>query len=246
MKYFGVKNYERFQHHKKKGPPWVKLHATILHDIDFLRLTDAQRYQLMALFIVASETDNCIPDDRAWLVHRLSTRRLQLTPLFDAGFLCIKNKDLPDQPGATQRPNGTTEREREGEREREKKDTAAATRLPVDFVVPETWISWAEVERPDLDIRIECEQFCGYWWNANGKKALKRIWYSTFKNWIRRAKKESTNARSKQDAFDQGLIAAVGDHSAKAEGPLRDSGQRPGRVGVTDERLLGRPVDVPD
>jgi hypothetical protein len=212
MQYFGVKNYERFQHHKKKGPPWVKLHASILTDIDFLRLTDAQRYQLMALFIVASECDNCIPNDRPYLVHRLSTHRLQVDALISAGFLYSKTKDIPDQLGAAQRRDGTTETETETEREeRERVATLPAAKKGTRWdgrPVPKPWVDWAvgDLGMTPGAANEAALSFSDYWVGA--PKGVKLNWEGTWRNWCRKDVKDAKRGNGRDDAATRALLSA--------------------------------------
>ncbi len=66
MKTFSVKNFERFQHYKDRSPPWIKLYNELLDDYSFACLDDAAKFHLIAIWLLASRTDNRIPYDATW------------------------------------------------------------------------------------------------------------------------------------------------------------------------------------
>ena len=66
-RFFRVKNFERFQHYKKRCPPWIKLYYEILDDDAFISLPlEAQLYYLL-LLLIAGRRDNVIPLDSKYL-----------------------------------------------------------------------------------------------------------------------------------------------------------------------------------
>ena len=88
MEFLSVKNFEKFQHYHDRNPPWIKLYNSLLDDYLFAKLPDPQKYQLMALWLVASKTDNKIPNDTAWLKIELrATTLVNLDALIAGGWL---------------------------------------------------------------------------------------------------------------------------------------------------------------
>ena len=57
---YKIKNWEKFQHYKNRNPPWIKLHKSLLDDIEFLRLDVASRALAPLIWLLASEHDNGI------------------------------------------------------------------------------------------------------------------------------------------------------------------------------------------
>ena len=49
------KNWDGFQHYKKRSPPWIKLHNKLLDDYNFHRLQVASRALAPLLWLLASE-----------------------------------------------------------------------------------------------------------------------------------------------------------------------------------------------
>jgi hypothetical protein len=96
-----VKNWDRFQHYKSyKGtpPPWIKLHEKLLDDPGFNALPEAKRWQLVAIWLLASKSGGEIPDDRAFVARRTGARRLDLDSFVQLGWLervVVEPKDDP-------------------------------------------------------------------------------------------------------------------------------------------------------
>lgn len=91
MRHFQVKNFERFQHYKDRNPPWIKLYNELLDDYDFGRLQDASKMHLIAIWLLASRSDNRIPYDSEWVSRRINaTDPVDLDTLVKAGFIEIE------------------------------------------------------------------------------------------------------------------------------------------------------------
>lgn len=63
--------------------------------------------------------------------------------------------------------------------------TPNGSRLPPDWELPNDWETWAEHERPDLDIPLIAAQFKDFWIAKPGKDGRKLDWQATWRNWIR-------------------------------------------------------------
>ena len=58
-----IRNWSRWQSYPKgRGqPPWIKLHRKVMRDPNWVELTDAQRGQLVAIWLLAADHDGDIP-----------------------------------------------------------------------------------------------------------------------------------------------------------------------------------------
>lgn len=74
MKFFRIRNFDRFQHYADRRPPWIKLYRDLWDDPRFFSLSDGERYALISLFVVASQHDNKVPADTKWLKAKLLTK----------------------------------------------------------------------------------------------------------------------------------------------------------------------------
>jgi hypothetical protein len=93
MRTFSVKNFTKFQHYKDRSPPWIKLYNELLDDYEFGRLQDASKMHLIAIWLLASRSDNVLPYDPEWIARRINaTSKVNLDQLVEAGFI------VPNQP----------------------------------------------------------------------------------------------------------------------------------------------------
>lgn len=90
MKTFSVKNFDKFQHYKDRAPPWIKLYNELLDDYEFGRLQDASKMHLIAIWLLASRSENKIPYDPEWIARRINaTDMVDLDALARAGFIVV-------------------------------------------------------------------------------------------------------------------------------------------------------------
>lgn len=89
MQYLRIKNYDQYQHYKDRNPPWIKLYRCILNDYELRSVPIPSRLAYIYLLIIASETDNRIPNDYNFLSQRFGfeVNELIITPLIHSGFL---------------------------------------------------------------------------------------------------------------------------------------------------------------
>lgn len=90
VKYLKVKNWELYQHYTDRNPPWIKLHNSLLDDFDFMRLDDELKWQLIAIWLLASRTNNKIAYDETWIGMKIGIHTKPKIELFiSLGFLTI-------------------------------------------------------------------------------------------------------------------------------------------------------------
>lgn len=114
LKYFRVRNFERFQHYNDRRPPWIKLYRDILDDPRFFRLSEVERYILIGIFILASQHDNKLPLDQSWLKVKLLTKKsVPVEFLIDSEWLEWWEPTasvVPEQPASTDASTQQAER----------------------------------------------------------------------------------------------------------------------------------------
>ncbi len=94
MQFIRVIDFEKFQHYRDRKPPWIKLYRDLLSDDRLFELSEADRYQLVALFLLASQHDNRIPFKDGWLRKELGINRpISLQKLVDAGWITLLEQD---------------------------------------------------------------------------------------------------------------------------------------------------------
>jgi hypothetical protein len=119
---FHVTNFDKHQHYRDRTPPWIKLYNELLDDYRFGKLPDHAKAHLVAIWLLASRSDNCLPLDGEWVARRINaTEPVDLQVLLDAGFLKADD-GAASKPLAKRKRNACPEREGETEREAEQKD----------------------------------------------------------------------------------------------------------------------------
>jgi len=92
--YLRVKDLSKWQHYKRRNPPWIKLYNTIFNDYRFSKLRDETKYHLIAIWSFASVMDNKLPNDSEWISTRIGANlTVDLTELTEAGFVEIVRND---------------------------------------------------------------------------------------------------------------------------------------------------------
>ena len=189
MQMLRVKNWERFQHYKKRNPPWIKLHREIFASEDWTMLADASKLLMVVCMVVASRNCGTIPNNPAYL-RRVAylDKEPNLKPLLDCGFLEIMQAYASAKLdyASTLQANACPERETEGEREKESKKAPKSPakkpqRIPDDWTLSGEDIVAAKAKHPNLDIPTEIEKFRAHHMNKgrpglNWRQAFMVTW----------------------------------------------------------------------
>lgn len=94
----------------------------------------------------------------------------------------------------------------------ENEDTAPSaksprgTALPKDWTLPDDWKTWAEKERPDVDVVTVSESFRDFWIAKPGKDGRKADWQATWRNWVRNQRAQPMRRAEPQQASSVGAF----------------------------------------
>jgi len=230
------KNWAVFQHYKDRCPPWIKLHRDLLNDRVFMCLPLASKALAPLLWLLASESkDGTFDGSLDELVFRLhiTPKDYQdgVKPLIDKGFFIVASGVLAEcKQDAIPETEG--EGETETKRETEKKTSNRGSRLPVDFVLDEEWISFCKQERPDLNPQKVFAEFLDYWTAQPGQKGVKLAWTPTWRNWVRR-----------QSAPKQ-TFAQIAADVARTTVPAQHTGRDPVLLKIHQDRIKAVPPSL--
>jgi len=63
MEYIKIRNWDKWQTYRadRGQPPWIKIHRCIMRDPEWVSLSDAERGQLIAMWLLAADHDGVIP-----------------------------------------------------------------------------------------------------------------------------------------------------------------------------------------
>ena len=132
MEYLRVANWEKWQSYRKdRGqPPWIKVHRRILRNLEWVSLSDAERGQLVAMWVLAADHDGAIPAS-AEIVQKLCfmSDKPNLNKFIELGLLTSDGSHSGCQPDANM---ASTRRQHdrpkaEAKAETEEKNTCALT-----------------------------------------------------------------------------------------------------------------------
>lgn len=184
-----IKNWKKFQHFKDRRPPWVKLYRDILDDLDWHELDPLAAKVLVMLWLIASEDEGRIPDNKT-LAFRLRLTESKTKEVVIKLSHWLEQDDIDVISSGYQ--HDLLETERETEKEKEKK-TDRGSRLHIDMAMPEEWAVFCVQERPDLNILQTFLGFRDYWIAQPGQKGVKLDWSATWRNWVRNQKAPKQN-----------------------------------------------------
>ena len=97
----------------------------------------------------------------------------------DTGFTDSLIPDLPQHDRATDEPDKPARAPKK-------------TRIPDPFMLTVEMRQWAAESAPAVDVKAETENFVDYW---RGEAKTKADWPATWRNWMRRAQKDSAGKR---------------------------------------------------
>lgn len=101
MNYLHVRNWDRWQSYRsdRGQPPWIKVHRSLMRNLDWVRMPSAERGQLVAIWMLAADREGTVPDDPV-LVARLCFMDAipDLERLIGAGFLERRHADAKTTP----------------------------------------------------------------------------------------------------------------------------------------------------
>jgi hypothetical protein len=133
-----IHNWDKWQFYRsdRHMPPWIKLHRAVLRSPKWVRLSDAQRGQLVCIWMLAADDEGWVPNDQT-LIRKVCCLDADpdLNLFIELGFLdanLTRRKLRSDVKKASNgRQPDLLEKSREEERREEKKDSVRDALLSV-------------------------------------------------------------------------------------------------------------------
>ena len=207
-----VTNWGKWQSYRRDrgAPPWIKVYRNLMSNAEWVSLTDAEKGQLVSIWLVAADKGGEVPADPAILrkVCQLDERP-NINKFIELGFMspngCQDAAKLTTERRQVDAPETETETETERKREGALTQTVAVaksadptpdlppipeslkrgTRLSLESL-PNDWRGFCQAERPDLDPERMWAIFQDHWRAKAGKDGAKLDWPATWRNWVRR------------------------------------------------------------
>lgn len=161
MEYIQVKNWDNFQHYKDRTPPWIKLYNHLLDDFDFSCLPDASKAHLLSIWLLASRTNNKIPNNARWIGNKINaTEEVNLNILIESGFIELissKNNEIQTSEQDASKMIQTSEQDACLEREERERREYNINQFDYELVA-EIWnLSCDESNTPSKKCRVVSE-----------------------------------------------------------------------------------------
>jgi len=162
-----VTNWDKWQTFRKdRGtPPWIKVYRNLLTNEQWVDLTDAEKGQLVSIWILAADKDGQIPDNPK-MIQRMSmmTSTPNINKFIDLGFLTPTCQPVGNHM-ATNKMNhdDNLTHQRRGETEKSREDEIRVEEILCDSEI----------------VEVESYPFDEFWNLFANKKALKdctKIW----------------------------------------------------------------------
>ena len=103
MRFFAIRNWQKFQHYKKRNPPWIKLYVSLLHDPEMATLPDGAWRLLITIWMLTARTGTWLPLRHGWIMREAGLRPTRYTGdhfdvLISRGFLSVvASKTIPSE-----------------------------------------------------------------------------------------------------------------------------------------------------
>lgn len=181
MEYLKIHDWGKWQSYRKDRdlPPWIKVHRCLLRNSKWAKLTDAEKGQLISLWIVAADRDGEIDADQQSLKKTCQLDRgPNLSKFIDLGFIDDNVASKGRQPGVNPTPEIDIEEKRREENIKKRK-----TLLPKNYSLTEDHKMYAlEKGIAENQIQDTFEAFCIHHQKL-GSEFLD--WYAAWQTWVR-------------------------------------------------------------
>lgn len=222
-----IKNWDRWQNYRKDrgAPPWIKIQCKLLRNPEWVSLTDAQRGQLVAMWLLAADSSGEIPSDPA-IIKKLChlDKEPDLKSFVQKGFLESDNHLTTScQPvGRPEESRGETETE-----ERRAEERGAHT-LPKDWTPSDSHYDLAKQLGLSMGAVTNSYETMRDWsWGGDKRR---KDWNAVFNNWLKRDAGKNHGPRGSRPLQDDSLSAsrAAARLAEQAERGNFSFGPRPG------------------
>ena len=224
-----ISNWDTWQSYRsdRGAPPWIKVHRNLMTNADWAVLSDAEKGQLISLWIVAADKGGQLPDDAKVLrkICQLDDAP-DIEKFKELGF--IEATCNPDDAKVTPKcqPDDAPEESRGEESRVDKKikkegkpSPKGSKKLPDDWELTEALIEQTKTKHGWNDERIneEFEDFAAYYRSDNTTRAYKD-WNAVWQGHCRRQSKFDRTRTSQKGKGTIDTVRAVAARRGIASG----------------------------
>jgi len=115
MEYLKIKNWDKWQTYRadRGQPPWIKIHRRLMRDPEWVSLSDAERGQLVGIWLLAADRDGVIPASTA-LIQKLSFMESEpnINKFIELGFICQNGVSVASERRQCDQPKAEAKAEK--------------------------------------------------------------------------------------------------------------------------------------
>ena len=126
MRILRIRGWRKWQSYRKdRGtPPWIKIYRCLMTNPDWARLSDAEKGQLVSIWIVGADKDGIVPDDPDILRKVcILDKAPDINLLIGSGFLCHDDVTMASVGRQDDTPETETETETKEEKNKHSVDS---------------------------------------------------------------------------------------------------------------------------
>jgi hypothetical protein len=181
MEHLKIRNWRKWQSYRsdRGQPPWIKVHRCIMRDPEWVSLTDAERGQLVAMWLLAADHDGVIPASPT-VIEKLCYMD---TPPNISKFIELAFIDAKKTSKRRQHDETETETETDKIRVEETFKFKVKVPIPKDFHLTALMEGYAIRKRYVGNLNNFTEYFISKN-KASGNKY--KDWYSAWQSWLQK------------------------------------------------------------
>ena len=205
-----VKNWEVWQSFRKDrgSPPWIKLHRNLFSNTEWMELTDAEKGQLISIWLLAADKSGTIPDSPTVIqkMCMLDTppnlnKFIELEFLLPSdGQVVVKARSSGCQVDEVN-PHIDPPEESRGEESRGEESIVEGSGKPKRFEPPtQKQVFEIMTEKGLNEPDFQSQKFIAFYESKNwmvGKNKMSK-WKSSVANWVLNAKKDAPKNEPKR------------------------------------------------
>lgn len=178
-----VRNWDKWQTFRKDrgAPPWIKVHRNLHSNQDWAQLSDAEKGQLISMWLLAADKNGELPDD-AQMIQKMCMLDTppNLNKFIELGFMLSHGCHL----GASVAPDGRQDDAPEQSRGEQRRGDIRRFRAPTQKEVAKY------MKERGCNVLAESEKFIDFYeckgWMV-GKNKMKD-WKAAARNWLKNVK----------------------------------------------------------
>lgn len=158
---------------------------------------------------LAPADKRCKGVEREWLNIASHSLQAAFFAMYSDVYHLEKQSKKTSPSEAPSKAHASQEQEQEQEHvEAPSAKSPRGTALAADWILPDDWKTWAEKERPDLDMAKVGDSFRDFWIAKPGKDGRKADWHATWRNWVRNQRQgyQHTQVNGRADTAPRNFV----------------------------------------